>query len=265
MKKIGLLLLVLLPFCLFAQDLREIKGKVIDKTTGEPLPGASVYIDKSTIAAKTGEEGMIQSFSLGTTTDIDGQFTLKIPKDLHVVFCSFISFETKKVNVKGKNYVIIELSDAAEALSEVVVTGYQTIEKRKLTSSVARVKTDNIIQGGVSSIDQMLGGQLAGVQTTTVNGAPGAPAKIRIRGTASLSGSQDPLWVLDGMPLEGTDLPDMSERNIDQLVNSSIAGLNPNDIADITILKMLLQLQFTEQEQLTVLSLLLLKKVRRVR
>lgn len=229
--------MLLLPFCLFAQDLRVIKGKVIDKSTGESLPGASVYIDKSTIATKTGEEGMIQSFTLGTTTDIDGNFELKVPKNLDVIFCSFISYETQKVSIKNKNYIEINLSDDSKSLSEVIVTGYQTIEKRKLTSSVAKVETKNIIQGGVSSIDQMLGGQLAGVQTTNISGAPGAPAKIRIRGTASLSGSQDPLWVLDGMPLEGTDLPDMSDKNIDQLVNSSIAGLNPNDIADITILK----------------------------
>jgi TonB-linked SusC/RagA family outer membrane protein len=237
MKKIGLLLIFLLPLCLFAQDLREIKGKVVDMTTGEALPGASVYIDKSTIATQTGEEGMIQSFSLGTTTDIDGNFTIHVPKDLEVLFSSFISYETSKVNIKGKNYIIIKLTDAAKSLQDVIVTGYQVIEKRKLTSSVVKVSVDKILQGGVSSVDQMLGGQLAGVQTSTISGAPGAPAKIRIRGTASLSGSSDPLWVLDGMPLSGTDLPDMSDKNIDQLVNSSIAGLNPNDIADITILK----------------------------
>lgn len=237
MKKIGLLLIFLLPLYLFAQDLREIKGKVVDKTTGEALPGASVYIDKSTIATKTGQEGMIQSFGLGTTTDIDGAFTLKVPKDLEFVSCSFISYETTKISIKGKTNLVIQLSTAAASLQDVVVTGYQVIEKRKLTSSVVKIGTDKILQGGVSSIDQMLGGQLAGVQTTATSGAPGAPAKIRIRGTASLSGTQDPLWVLDGMPLTGTELPDMTDKNIDQLVNSSIAGLNPNDIADITILK----------------------------
>jgi len=237
MKKLGILLFLLLPICLFAQDLREIKGKVVDKSTGEPLPGASVYIDKSTISTKTYEEGMIQSFSLGTVTDIDGAFSMMVPADLDVLFCSFISYETQKVSIKGKNYITIGLNTESESLEEVVVTGYQKIEKRKLTSSVSKVKTKDIIQAGVSSVDQMLGGQLAGVQTTVTSGAPGAPAKIRIRGTASLSGSQDPLWVLDGMPLEGTNLPDMSDKNIDELVNSSIAGLNPNDIADITILK----------------------------
>lgn len=237
MKKLGLLLIFFLPLCLFAQDLREIKGKVIDKITGDALPGASVYIDKSTVSTKTSEEGMIQSFTLGTTTDIDGNFTIHVPKNLKFLYSSFVSYDTQKVLIEGKDYVVINLETAAESLQDVVVTGYQTIERRKLTSSVVKISTDKILQGGVSSVDQMLGGQLAGVQTTNISGAPGAPAKIRIRGTASLSGSQDPLWVLDGMPLSGTDVPDMSDTNIDQLVNSSIAGLNPNDIADITILK----------------------------
>lgn len=97
---------------------------------------------------------------------------------------------------------------------------------------------EDIEQIGVASVDQLLQGQVAGVVATTQTGAPGAPAKIRIRGTASLSGPQDPLWVVDGLPLEGNDVPDFSDKdNIDQLRNYAIAGLNPNDIEDITILK----------------------------
>jgi TonB-linked SusC/RagA family outer membrane protein len=237
MKKIILLLLIMLPVITFAQKTRVVKGKVIGESDGLPLPGASVYIDKNIIGEKTGQKGVIKNFSLGTTTNIDGEFTFSVPENVDVLLCSFIGFETQKVNIKGKNYIVIKLKDENKVLKEVVVTGYQKIEKRKVTSSVIKVKTDAIMQAGVASVDQMLDGQLAGVQTTVTNGAPGAPAKIRIRGTASLSGSQDPLWVLDGMPLEGTDLPDMEGKNIDQLVNSSIAGLNPNDIADITILK----------------------------
>lgn len=92
--------------------------------------------------------------------------------------------------------------------------------------------------GTVKSIDQALSGQIAGLSAVTTSGAPGSPVKIRIRGTSSLNGTQDPLWVLDGIPLEGTDIPSMeSLKNIDDVQQSSIAGLNPADIADITVLK----------------------------
>ncbi|WP_435523672.1 TonB-dependent receptor plug domain-containing protein [Chryseobacterium indoltheticum] len=123
-------------------------------------------------------------------------------------------------------------------IQEVIITGYQKIEKRKQTSAVTTVKMNDIQQAGVASVDQLLAGQIAGVAVTPETGAPGSPAKIRIRGTASLSGPQDPLWVIDGLPLEGNDVPNFSDKdNIDQLQNFSIAGLNPNDIEDITILK----------------------------
>jgi TonB-linked SusC/RagA family outer membrane protein len=135
------------------------------------------------------------------------------------------------------NYTISLKSDVAE-LKEIVVTGYQKIEKRKLTSAVAQVDMADIKQAGVASLDQMLIGQVAGVAVTQQTGAPGTIAKIRIRGTASLSGSADPLWVLDGLPLEGNDVPKNYDKdNIDVLTNFSIAGLNPDDIKDITILK----------------------------
>lgn len=124
-------------------------------------------------------------------------------------------------------------------MDEVVVTGYQQIEKRKVTSAITTVQADDIKSIGVASIDQMLEGQVAGLMSTPTNGAPGAPAKMRIRSTVSLSGSTDPLWVLDGMILEGNDIPkDFGDKdNIDELQNTSIGGVNPADIESITILK----------------------------
>ena len=231
-----LLFLFTFSFTLLAQQTVLIKGKVVG-VDGNPLPGASVYIDKSTIGEKSSTEGVVVNYNLGTTSDINGAFSVAVPKGLQKLICSFIGYESQQVNISDKSFVTIILKESEGALGEVVVTGYQKIEKRKLTSAVSTIKASNIIQGGVSSVDMMLNGQVAGVQTSAVNGAPGAPAKIRIRGTASLSGTQDPLWVLDGMPLEGTNLPDMTDKNIDQLFSSSIAGINPADIEDITILK----------------------------
>ncbi len=167
---------------------------------------------------------------------------MEIPAGTKSILVSFPGYESRiiQINEDKTNYtvrLVPEVSDKNK-IQEVIITGYQKIEKRKQTSAVATVKMDNISQAGVASVDQMLSGQIAGVVVTPETGSPGGPAKIRIRGTASLSGPQDPLWVIDGLPLEGNDVPNFSDKdNIDQLQNFSIAGLNPNDIEDITILK----------------------------
>lgn len=239
MKKMRLIVLLFLftfPFALSAQETVLIKGKVITED-GSSLPGASVYIDKSTIGEKSSIEGVVENYTLGTTTDLNGLFSLSVAKGVTQLTCSFIGYETQIISIRNKSFVTIRMKESESTLGEVVVTGYQKIEKRKLTSAVSTIKAASVLQAGVSSVDMMLAGKVAGVQTSAISGAPGAPAKIRIRGTASLSGPQDPLWVLDGMPLEGTELPDMSETNVDQLFTSSIAGINPEDIEDITILK----------------------------
>lgn len=124
-------------------------------------------------------------------------------------------------------------------IEEVIFTGYQKIEKSKVTSSVETVKLKNIEQKATASIDQMLQGKVAGVMITPVSGTPGQIAPIRIRGTASFNGDVDPLWVLDGVPLEGNQVPNFnaSQQDINELRNYSIAGFNPEDIEEITILK----------------------------
>ncbi|RZT96340.1 TonB-linked SusC/RagA family outer membrane protein [Ancylomarina subtilis] len=238
MKRLLTWLLICLPAIVMAQETRQIKGRVLSTTDGDVLIGASVFIDKSTIGAETGVKGVIENITMGTITDLDGNFILEVPKALKTISCSFLGFETQVVDIAGKDFVTIKLNDSNSQLGEIVVTGYQKIEKRKLTSAVAKVNADNIRQAGIASVDQMLSGQLAGITAVSETGAPGAPTKIRIRGTASLNGTQDPLWVLDGIPLEGNEVPDYNDKdNIDQLYNSSIAGLNPQDIKDITILK----------------------------
>lgn len=236
MRLLILLLLSISSLAISAQEMVQIKGKIIAED-GSPLPGASIYIDKSTIGEKSGAEGMVTNYNLGTIADVDGDFSLSVPRNITHLTCAFIGFETQQIDIRNKSSMTITMKESGSALNAVVVTGYQKIEKRKLTSAISTVKAEDILQAGVSSIDMMLNGQIAGVSTTAVSGAPGAPAKIRIRGTASMNGTQDPLWVLDGMPLEGTNLPDMSNTDVDQLFSSSIAGINPADIEDITILK----------------------------
>lgn len=229
--------------CLFANALafasaanRTITGVVISGEDNEPLIGASVYVNADDLK-KTGAS----QTSLGTITDMDGKFSISIPEKVTRLHCSYIGFEEQDIVLQaGKDTYRIVLQASAHTLGDVVVTGYQELERRKLTAAIAKVDVTDGMVGAAKSIDQALAGQVAGVAVTTTSGAPGAPARIRIRGTASLNGTQDPLWVLDGIPLEGTDIPKLDENNDNDIVNmsqSSIAGLSPNDIENITILK----------------------------
>ena len=176
---------------------------------------------------------------MGVITDGDGQFSIAIPAGITRFFCSYVGYDVLEVKlVPGKEHYEITLHASSQMLDAVVVTGYQTVERRKLTAAVSKLDISDETIGAVKSIDQALAGQIAGLSVSPTSGAPGAPAKIRIRGTASLNGTQDPLWVLDGIPLEGTDVPEPDELNdITNMKQSSIAGLNPADIENITILK----------------------------
>lgn len=231
MKKILFLLAILVPAVAFAQATRTIKGKVLDQDNKEALVGATVFIDpKGGVATDYNPQG--------TVADMDGFFTFTLPKEVKSVLVSYIGYEVKKLDISKGNDFVVYLDSDSKVLQDVVVTGYQKIEKRKMTSAITKVDMKDLAQSGVSSVHQLLEGQIAGLVSTATNGGPGAANKIRIRGTVSLSGSSDPLWVIDGMPLDG-DKPtmDLSKENIDDLSNMSIGGLNPDDIADITILK----------------------------
>ncbi|OCA74801.1 SusC/RagA family TonB-linked outer membrane protein [Chryseobacterium arthrosphaerae] len=242
MKKTLILLPLLAANIALAQQKKTITGKIEDGNTSSVIAGASIKIETQSVSTKTDLTGIIESVSVGTVTDKDGKFILEIPADIKTILVSYPGYESRiiQINEDRTNYtvrLIPEVSDKNK-IQEVIITGYQKIEKRKQTSAVSTIKMESINQAGVASIDQMLSGQIAGVAVTPETGAPGSPAKIRIRGTASLSGPQDPLWVIDGLPLEGNDVPNFTDKdNIDQLQNFSIAGLNPNDIEDITILK----------------------------
>lgn len=246
MKKAFILLPLLAAQIALAQEKKTITGKIDDGDTSKVIAGASIKIETQSVSTKTNQTGIIESVSIGTITDKNGNFTLEIPADTKSVTVSYLGYEPKIIQIyEGQTSYNITLIPVVSAdipeknnIQEVIITGYQKIEKRKQTSAVTTVKMNDIQQAGVASVDQLLAGQIAGVAVTPETGAPGSPAKIRIRGTASLSGPQDPLWVIDGLPLEGNDVPNFSDKdNIDQLQNFSIAGLNPNDIEDITILK----------------------------
>lgn len=227
-------LICLVATCSIAFAQREVKGVLISSEDNFPLIGASVYMTADDLKKAGKNNG-----ALGTTTDMEGNFTLSVPSGVHRFFCSYIGFDVLEVRIESnKDTYHLTLHPSAQMLDAVVVTGYQEVEKRKLTAAVSKLDISDEVVGAVKSIDQALAGQVAGLSVSNTSGAPGAPAKIRIRGTASMNGTQDPLWVLDGIPLEGTDIPKLEDMSdVTNMQQSSIAGLNPADIEDITILK----------------------------
>ena len=173
----------------FAQE-RTITGVVMDgEFKGETLAGATV--------ALSGNEK-----DKGTVTGADGKFTLTIPSGAKALVASYMGYETVEIPLQnGVTNYTITLHFADKALAEFVVTGYQQIDRRKLTAAVTTVNISDEAVGAVKNIDQALAGQVAGLSAVAASGAPGAPMKIRIRGTSSINVVQEPLWVLDGIPM----------------------------------------------------------------
>lgn len=213
---------------------RTITGVILSSEDHEPLIGASVSVSDTQLK-KAGSRDK----RLGTVTDIDGRFSIVIPNGVTEIECRNVGYNPRTIElVDGVNHYDLLLDPSSVVLSDVVVTGYQAIEKRKLTASITKMDIDENKIGAIMNIDQALAGQVAGLSAIQSSGSPGAPLKIRIRGTASLQGTQDPLWVIDGVPMNGTEMPSTEElKDIDNLYQSSIAGLNPADIESITVLK----------------------------
>ncbi len=207
------------------QQRNVIKGKVKDEK-GDPLPGVSVVIKGS---------------NLGVATDIDGTFELPVKgNELPVLVISFIGMRTMEVKFNGEKFLNIVLKSDSEDLDEVIVTGYQKIDRKLFTGSATVVKSKDAVIEGVSDVGRMLQGKAAGVQVQNVSGTFGASPKIRVRGSSSIYGSSNPLWVVDGVVLEDVveiSADDLASGNAITLIGSAVAGINANDIETFQILK----------------------------
>ena len=215
---------------------RVVTGVVLAGDDNQPLVGVSIQVPSDEL-----KKAGISSNTLGTITDVNGNFSISVPDEVRRLVFTYIGYQEESLLLQdGRNDYRIVLQSGTHMLADVVVTGYQTVERRRLTAAVSKIDVSEAVIGAAKSIDQALAGQIAGVSVTNTTGSPGAPARIRIRGTASLNGTQDPLWVMDGMPLEGTDIPRISSSNDNDIINmgqTAIAGISPNDIESITILK----------------------------
>ncbi|CAM1339514.1 SusC-like TonB-dependent outer membrane receptor precursor [Tenacibaculum aestuarii] len=207
------------------QKSSTITGKVIDSETNSPIPGVSI---------------MLKNSRLGTATDFDGNFKLSVPKETGTLVFSFLGFASKEVTFQGSSNLIVKLDPDAFELSEVVITGYQQVDKRELTSSIASVEAEQLDIVGAISVDKMLEGKSTGLLVTNLSSTPGAAAKIRIRGGSTFTGNQSPLWVIDGViyedpvPLSAQEINSFDNINV---IGNALTGINPTDIAKIDILK----------------------------
>jgi TonB-linked SusC/RagA family outer membrane protein len=198
----------------FAQN-RTISGKVTDARDGSPLPGVTVRIAKT---------------SLGTLTNARGEYTLTAPDNAPTLEFSFIGFDTRLVPIEGRNSISVQLSANEKSLNEVVVVGYGTVERRDLTGSVSSIKGAALKDLATPSVDRQLAGQVTGVQVNVSSGILGQPARIRIRGTNSISNGSDPLYVVDGVPY-------ITGSQSSVTPNNPLGDINPNDIESMEVLK----------------------------
>lgn len=213
--------------CLFAifshAQTKIVTGKVTDSKDGSPLSGASV-VAKGT--------------STGTQSGADGSFKLTVPSTTKTLVISFAGFGNVEVNISGSNTANAKLTSTADALADVVVIGYGSRKSKDVTGSVARVTEKDFNKGQIASPDQLLQGRTPGVLVTPSTGEPGAAATINIRGTGSISGAQEPLYVIDGVPLiQGGTLGSASGVEGSTTPKNPLIFLNPNDIESITVLK----------------------------
>jgi TonB-linked SusC/RagA family outer membrane protein len=214
------LVLILTLFQTVLAQTRTVSGRVIDQKTGEGLPGATILLKGTTT---------------GISSNADGRFTLAVPEAGGTLVISSVGMLTQEVAIGNRATVDVSLATDNQQLSEVVVTGYgQQQERREITGAVATVNSAQYKDQPIIGIDQALQGRAAGVQVSQASGTPGSGISVRIRGAASIGASNEPLYVVDGLPIVTGNTSQLGTGN--QATNG-LNDINPNDIESIEVLK----------------------------
>ena len=202
-KKSFVSMLLLLAFSFTVQAQHSIRG-VVNDDTGEPLPGVNIVLKGTTT---------------GAMTDIDGKFQLSAPNGSGTLRFSYVGFISEEIKIEGRHEINVTLREDLQQMEEVIVIGYGSVAKKDVTTAVSTVSTKDISERSIISAAQAIQGKAAGVNVYQPNGSPGAGMVIRVRGTTSVNGSNNPLYVVDGVPVDKIDF------------------LSPTDIASMQILK----------------------------
>src|ERR1051326_2229078 len=215
MKKIIFLVTFLSSLLFAVAQNRTITGKVTDEN-GNGLVNASV---------------IVKGTNIGATTAADGSFRLSVPSNASTLVVSYVGLGEKEISLTNTNSYNISLSPGNGNLNEVVVVAYGTQQRRKITGAVSKVLGSEVENIPMASVDQILQGKVAGLQSVAPSGQPGSIQQIRIRGIGSINASSAPLFVIDGVPVNTGDFSGATNSS------NLLAGLNPNDIESITVLK----------------------------
>lgn len=215
-RSLVLMLVVCSVMTLFAQ--RTITGKVTD-ANNEPLIGATV---------------LAEGTSAGTATGVDGTFSIDVPDGAGILVISYTGFSTRRITLTNANNYDVTMESDVTILQDVVVVGYGTASRKELTGSVSKVSGETIARLPVTSTDQALQGQAPGVQVTTSSGTPGSSVAIRVRGPSSINASNQPLYVIDGIPI---NTGSYSQLGFGNQSTNALADINPSDIESIEVLK----------------------------
>ena len=205
-----------------AQQTIKVTGKVID-STNEGVPGVNVQV---------------KGGSLGTITDVDGNYKIDVPNSKSVLVFSFIGYETQEVSVGNKTVINVSLKDDTQVLDEVVVVAYGTARKGDVTGALTSLRPDPNDAAKATSLDNLLSGKVAGLVVNSTSSAVGSASSVTIRGASSLRGDNQPLYVIDNVPQASTGEFSSSGISGDFQINQDpLSSLNPGDIEDITVLK----------------------------
>src|SRR5687768_6977446 len=212
LKAAGFIMLAFVVQVSFAQT-RTVSGKVSDSRDGSGMPGV-------TITAK--------GSSAATQTNADGNYSINVPAGVTTLTFSFVGFTAVDVSIDGRSTVDVSMVASPTAMTEVVVIGYGTARRRDVTGAVTTVTAKDFQKGNITTPEQLIAGKVPGVSIISNGGQPGSGSQIRIRGGASLNASNDPLIVIDGVPLDNGGIAGG---------NNPLSFINPNDIESFTVLR----------------------------